>query len=149
VKTLVMEDGRRRPSSVSCTATGRSHRELARTLGVKTVQPCDRLRANRHTGYMVGGSIPLRHEEGPSRLRGGVHSLLPAIYINAGRKGLLVVMKRRPREAREARVGQSSQVTKMEVRSFEDMKLGGRIRLRMPKAVQVLNFAVPASAYMQ
>jgi Cys-tRNA(Pro) deacylase len=70
-----------------------STKELARILGVKTVQPCDPATANRHTGYMVGGTSPLGTKKVlPVYVEETILSL-PVIYINAGKKGLLVEMK--------------------------------------------------------
>ena len=94
VKTLVMEDEKKAPFIVLMHGDKEvSTRELARTLGVKTVQPCDPAAANRHTGYMVGGTSPFGTKKAlPVYVEETILSL-PAIYINAGRKGLLVEMK--------------------------------------------------------
>ena len=94
VKTLVMEDEKKAPFVVLMHGDKEvSTRELARTLGVKTVQPCDPAAANRHTGYMVGGTSPFGTKKAlPVYVEETILSL-PAIYINAGRKGLLVEMK--------------------------------------------------------
>ena len=94
VKTLVMEDEKKAPFIVLMHGDKEvSTRELARTLGVKTVQPCDPAAANRHTGYMVGGTAPCGTKKAlPVYVEETILSL-PAIYINAGRKGLLVEMK--------------------------------------------------------
>jgi Cys-tRNA(Pro) deacylase len=70
-----------------------STKDLARILGVKTVQPCDAASANRHTGYMVGGTSPFGTRKSlPVYVEETILSL-PVIYINAGRKGLLVEMR--------------------------------------------------------
>ena len=91
VKTLVMEDEQRNPLIVLMHGDRQvSTRELARVLGVKTVQPCSPETANRHTGYMVGGTspfgtrkpLPVYMEESILRL--------PRIYINGGKRGYLV-----------------------------------------------------------
>jgi len=94
VKTLVMEDEKKAPFIVLMHGDREvSTRELARTLGVKTVQPCAPAAANRHTGYMVGGTSPFGTKKTlPVYVEETILSL-PAIYINAGRKGLLVEMK--------------------------------------------------------
>ena len=94
VKTLVMEDEKKAPFIVLMHGDREvSTRELARVLGVKTVQPCDPAAANRHTGYMVGGTSPFGTKKAlPVYVEETILSL-PAIYINAGRKGLLVEMK--------------------------------------------------------
>ena len=94
VKTLVMEDDRKSPFIVLMHGDREvSTKDLARILGAKTVQPCDPAAANRHTGYMVGGTSPFGTKKAlPVYVEETVLSL-PVIYINAGRKGLLVEMK--------------------------------------------------------
>jgi Cys-tRNA(Pro) deacylase len=94
VKTLVMEDEKKAPFIVLMHGDREvSTKELARILGVKTVQPCDPATANRHTGYMVGGTSPLGTKKVlPVYVEETILSL-PVIYINAGKKGLLVEMK--------------------------------------------------------
>jgi Cys-tRNA(Pro) deacylase len=94
VKTLVMEDERKAPFIVLMHGDREvSTKELARGLGVKTVQPCDPATASRHTGYMVGGTSPFGTKKAmPVYVEETILSL-PVIYINAGRKGLLVEMK--------------------------------------------------------
>ena len=94
VKTLVMEDEKKSPFIVLMHGDREvSTKDLARILGVKTVQPCDPAAANRHTGYMVGGTSPFGTKKAlPVYVEETILSL-PVIYINAGRKGLLVEMK--------------------------------------------------------
>ncbi len=94
VKTLVMEDDSKAPFIILMHGDREvSTKDLARTLGVKTVYPCDPATANRHTGYMVGGTSPFGTKKAlPVYVEESILSL-PVIYINAGRKGLLVEMK--------------------------------------------------------
>ena len=94
VKTLVMEDDGKSPFIVLMHGDREvSTKDLARILGVKTVQPCDAVSANRHTGYMVGGTSPFGTRKSlPVYVEETILNL-PVIYINAGRKGLLVEMK--------------------------------------------------------
>jgi len=94
VKTLVMEDDGKSPFIVLMHGDREvSTKDLARILGVKTVQPCDPSSANRHTGYLVGGTSPFGTRKSlPVYVEETILSL-PVIYINAGRKGLLVEMK--------------------------------------------------------
>jgi len=94
VKTLVMEDDGKSAFIVLMHGDREvSTKDLARILGVKTVQPCDAVSANRHTGYMVGGTSPFGTRKSlPVYVEETILSL-PVIYINAGRKGLLVEMK--------------------------------------------------------
>ena len=94
VKTLVMEDEKKAPFIVLMHGDKEvSTKELARTLGVKTVQPCDPATANRHTGYMVGGTSPFGTKKVLPVYAEETILSLPVIYINAGKKGLLVEMK--------------------------------------------------------
>ena len=59
VKTLVMEDERKNPLIVLMHGDRQvSTKELARVMGVKTVAPCSPEAAQRHSGYLVGGTSP-------------------------------------------------------------------------------------------
>ena len=59
IKTLVMEDDRKNPLLILMHGDNEvSTKNLARVLGVKSVEPCDPETAHRHTGYMVGGISP-------------------------------------------------------------------------------------------
>jgi Cys-tRNA(Pro) deacylase len=93
VKTLVMEDQDRNPLIVLMHGDRQvSTKELARTLGVKTIQPCGAETANRHTGYQVGGTSPLGLRKSlPVYVEASVLEL-PRIYINGGKRGYLVGM---------------------------------------------------------
>jgi len=94
VKTLVMEDDKKEPFIVLMHGDREvSTREMARTLGVKAVQPCDPATADRHTGYMVGGTSPFGTKKVLPVYAEETVLSLPVIYINAGKKGLLVEMK--------------------------------------------------------
>lgn len=91
VKTLVMEDGERNPLIVLMHGDLKvSTRELARHIGVKLIQPCSPETANRHTGYMVGGTSPFGiRRKMPVYMEKTILGL-PRIYINGGRRGYLV-----------------------------------------------------------
>jgi Cys-tRNA(Pro) deacylase len=92
VKTLVMQDERAVPLVVLMHGDRQvSTKNLARALGVKAVEPCRPEVAQRHSGYLIGGTSPFGFK------RDGVRVLvessvlaLPRIYINGGRRGLLV-----------------------------------------------------------
>jgi Cys-tRNA(Pro) deacylase len=91
VKTLVMEDDRKRPLLVLMHGDREvSTKELARTIGAKSVTPCSPEAANRHSGYVVGGISPFgtRHPM-PLYMEETILDL-PKIYINGGRRGFLV-----------------------------------------------------------
>ncbi len=91
VKTLVMEDDSHNPLIVLMHGDRQvSTKELARTLGVKTVQPCTPETANRHTGYIVGGTSPFGTRKSiPVYMEQSILGL-PRIYINGGKRGYLV-----------------------------------------------------------
>ena len=56
VKTLVMQDQDAKPLLVLMHGNRKvSTKNLARQIGVKSVEPCAPEVANRHSGYLVGG----------------------------------------------------------------------------------------------
>lgn len=91
VKTLVMEDEGKKPLVVLMHGDRQvSTKELARQLGVKTIAPCSPETANRHTGYLVGGTSPFGTRKPlPIYMEGSILQL-PKIYINGGKRGYLV-----------------------------------------------------------
>jgi len=91
VKTLVMEDEAARPLIVLMHGDRKvSTRELARQAGVKKIAPCKPEVAQRHTGYMVGGTSPFGTKKTiPVFLQKSILDL-PLVYINGGRRGYLV-----------------------------------------------------------
>jgi Cys-tRNA(Pro) deacylase len=67
-----------------------STKELARQIKVKKVQPCKPEVAQRHSGYMVGGTSPFGTKKAlPVYVEASVMEL-PRILINGGRRGYLV-----------------------------------------------------------
>ncbi|MDH5207634.1 MAG: aminoacyl-tRNA deacylase [Burkholderiaceae bacterium] len=91
VKTLVMEDERGAPLLVlmhgDCTV---STKNLARQIGRKKVEPCRPDVAQRHSGYLVGGTSPFGVRKAmPVFVERSVLDL-PRIYVNGGRRGYLV-----------------------------------------------------------
>jgi Cys-tRNA(Pro) deacylase len=91
VKTLVMEDERARPLLVLMHGNRKvSTRNLARQIGAKSVQPCKPEVANRHSGYLVGGTSPFgTRKEMPVYIEQSILAL-PRILLNGGRRGYLV-----------------------------------------------------------
>ena len=93
VKTLVMEDNQGSPLIILMHGDREvSTKELARTLGAKTIQPCAPETVTRHTGYQVGGTSPFGTRKNlPVYME---HSILALdrILINGGKRGLLVEM---------------------------------------------------------
>jgi Cys-tRNA(Pro) deacylase len=91
IKTLVMEDERKQPLLVLMHGDREvSTKNLARQLGRKTVTPCSPDVAQRHTGYLVGGTSPFGTRKPlPVCLERSIGGL-ERIYINGGRRGFLV-----------------------------------------------------------
>jgi Cys-tRNA(Pro) deacylase len=91
VKTLVMQTDRGDPFIILMHGDKSViTRELARALGVKSVQPCTPADAQRHTGYLVGGTSPFGTRKAlPVYIEASALEL-PRILINGGRRGYLV-----------------------------------------------------------
>jgi Cys-tRNA(Pro) deacylase len=91
VKTLVMETEAHKPLIVLMHGDREvSTKNLARHLGVKSVHPCDFAQAQRHTGYLVGGTSPFgTRAHLPVYVERTIFEL-PVIYINGGKRGFLV-----------------------------------------------------------
>jgi Cys-tRNA(Pro) deacylase len=94
VKTLVMEDEARKPLIVLMHGDREvSTKNLARQAGRKSIEPCKPEAAQRHTGYQVGGTSPFGTRKSlPVFAERSIFDL-PDIYINAGRRGLLVKLR--------------------------------------------------------
>lgn len=88
VKTLVMEDEERRPLVILMHGDRKvSTKELARQIDRKHISPCDPAVAQRHTGYMVGGTSPFGTKKVlPVFMERSILDL-PLIYINGGKRG--------------------------------------------------------------
>lgn len=91
VKTLIMQDQDARPLVVLMHGNRKvSTKNLARQIGAKSVEPCKPEVANRHSGYLVGGTSPFgTRREMPVYIEEAILSL-PRILINGGRRGYLV-----------------------------------------------------------
>ncbi|KGH29420.1 MULTISPECIES: Cys-tRNA(Pro) deacylase [Comamonas] len=91
VKTLVMQDQDARPLIVLMHGDCKvSTKNLARQIGAKSVEPCKPEVANRHSGYLVGGTSPFgTKREMPVYIEETILAL-PRIAINGGRRGYLV-----------------------------------------------------------
>jgi Cys-tRNA(Pro) deacylase len=94
VKTLVMQDEEAKPLIVLMHGDRTvSTKNLARQAGAKRVEPCTPEAAQRHTGYQVGGTSPFgTRKRMPVFMERSILDL-PAVYINGGRRGLLVKMR--------------------------------------------------------
>lgn len=91
IKTLIMEDDHRNPLIVLIHGDLEvSTKELARLIGVKSINPCEPAVANKHSGYLVGGTSPFgTHRKMPIFMEGTILDL-PKVYINGGKRGFLV-----------------------------------------------------------
>ncbi len=91
VKTLVMQDQDAKPLLVLMHGNRKvSTKNLARQIGAKSVEPCAPEVANRHSGYLVGGTSPFgTRRQMPVYIEESILAL-PRIAINGGRRGYLV-----------------------------------------------------------
>ena len=91
VKTLVMQDDAAKPLIVLMHGDRKvSTKNLARQIGCKSVEPCKPDVANRHSGYLVGGTSPFgTRKTMPVYIEQSIMAL-EKIYINGGRRGYLV-----------------------------------------------------------
>ena len=91
VKTLVMQDDKRRPLIVLMHGDRQvSTKALARELGVKAIEPCAPDVAQRHSGYLVGGTSPFGMRKAMTvHVEASVLDL-PRILVNGGRRGYLL-----------------------------------------------------------
>ena len=91
VKTLVMQDQDAKPLIVLMHGDCKvSTKNLARQIGAKSVEPCKPEVANRHSGYLVGGTSPFGTKRAmPVYIEESILEL-PRIAINGGRRGFLV-----------------------------------------------------------
>ena len=93
VKTLVMQNERAEPLTVLMHGDRQvSTKNLARAIGVKGVEPCKPEVAQRHSGYLVGGTSPFGTRKAmPIYVESSVLDL-PEILINGGRRGYLLAI---------------------------------------------------------
>lgn len=91
VKTLVMQDDRGEPLVVLMHGDRQvSTKNLARAIGARSVEPCKPEVAQRHSGFLVGGTSPFGTRKAmPVYVESTVLGL-PGILINGGRRGYLV-----------------------------------------------------------
>lgn len=91
VKTLIMQDEKRQPMVVLMHGNRKvGTKDLARQIGRKSVEPCEPAVANRHSGYLVGGTSPFgTARDMPVFMEASILEL-PKIAINGGRRGFLI-----------------------------------------------------------
>lgn len=91
VKTLIMQDQDAKPLVVLMHGNCKvSTKNLARQIGAKSVEPCAPETANRHSGYLVGGTSPFGTRKTMPIFIEETILALPKILINGGRRGFLV-----------------------------------------------------------
>ena len=91
VKTLIMQDQDAKPLVVLMHGNRKvSTKNLARQIGAKSVEPCTPEVANRHSGYLVGGTSPFATRRSMPVYIEETIVALPRIVINGGRRGYLV-----------------------------------------------------------
>ncbi|OPY81635.1 MAG: Cys-tRNA(Pro)/Cys-tRNA(Cys) deacylase YbaK [Syntrophorhabdus sp. PtaU1.Bin153] len=91
VKTLIMEDELKKPFIVLMHGDREvSTKALARIMGIKRITPCTPATAQKHSGYMVGGTSPFGTRKTMPIYMEETILDLPKIYINGGKRGYLV-----------------------------------------------------------
>ncbi len=91
VKTLIFETSEKKPLVVLMHGDKQvSTKNLARHIGVKSVEPASLEKASKWTGYLVGGTSPFgTRTQMPVYVEGTIF-YLERIYINGGKRGFLV-----------------------------------------------------------
>jgi Cys-tRNA(Pro) deacylase len=94
IKTLIMETETKSPLIVLMHGDHQvSTKNLARLMNVKTVSPCDPEVANKHSGFMIGGTSPFgTKKKMPVYIQKTILDL-ERIYINGGKRGFLVSLR--------------------------------------------------------
>ncbi len=91
VKTLVMQNERAEPLIVLMHGDRQvSTKNLARAIGAKSVEPCKPEVAQRHSGYLVGGTSPFATRKPMPVYLESTLLALPRLLINGGRRGYLL-----------------------------------------------------------
>lgn len=91
IKTLVMEDESKQPLIVLMHGDREvSTKNLARQIGRRTVTPCSPDVAQKHTGYLVGGTSPFGTRKKLPVFAERTIADLDHVYINGGARGFLV-----------------------------------------------------------
>lgn len=96
IKTLVMQDEEAGPLIVLMHGDRKvSTKNLARQARKKFIEPCKPAVAQKHSGYLVGGTSPFGTRKPLPIFMERSILALPAIYINGGRRGFLLKLKTR------------------------------------------------------
>jgi Cys-tRNA(Pro) deacylase len=94
IKTIVLQTDRREP--LICLMHG--DREvgvgrLAKAIGAKSVAPCDPATAQKHTGYLIGGTSPFGTRTPVPVYAERTIFALSTVYVNGGKRGFLVSLQ--------------------------------------------------------
>jgi Cys-tRNA(Pro) deacylase len=113
VKTLIFETGEKKPLIVLQHGDAQvSAKSLARILNVKSVAPTAPEKANKLTGYLVGGTSPFGVKTKMPVYAEKTIFDLPRIFINGGKRGFLVAIEpkvlKEILEAKEVEVKQNA-----------------------------------------
>lgn len=93
IKTLIMEDENKSPLIILIHGDLEvSTKELARIIGVKSIKPCEPSVANKHSGYLVGGTSPFGTRRKMPIFMEETILDLQKVFINGGKRGFLVEM---------------------------------------------------------
>lgn len=93
VKTLIFEDETARPLVVLQHGDRQvSQKAVAAAIGCKIVRPCAPELAERHSGYLVGGTSPFGMKKTLPIFVERTVLALPKIYLNGGKRGFLVAI---------------------------------------------------------
>lgn len=91
IKTLIFEDDAKKPLIVLMHGDREvSAKNLARLLGVKSVQPCAPAVADKHSGYQVGGTSPFGTKRVMPVYLERTITELQHVHLNGGKRGFLV-----------------------------------------------------------
>lgn len=94
IKTIILQNEKSEPCVVLMHGDKAiSTKNLAREIGVKSLTPCDPEIANKHTGYLVGGTSPFGTRKKMRTYMQSTIADIKTIYINGGKRGFLVSMK--------------------------------------------------------
>ena len=91
IKTLVFETSEKKPLIVLMHGDRQvSAKNLARHIGVKSVEPATPEKASRWTGYLVGGTSPFgTRTQMPVFVEQTIFDLAK-VYLNGGKRGFLI-----------------------------------------------------------
>lgn len=91
IKTLVMKDEHGQPLIILMHGDWHvSTKNLARQVGVKSIEPCRPEEAQRHSGYLVGGTSPFGLRKSIPIYVEQTIIELPEIFINGGKRGFIL-----------------------------------------------------------